>query len=149
MAAKSCQQWCAGDLFALKLADGHYALGQVLDVSIPHTASCAFLSTLEPTIDALRCIEPAAENVVGAATVIDAHLNRAAWKVISRFPLVLAREQWPNELTRAKGWVGSKVCTGAVLEDFLNAYHGLVPSNLYQDPKYLDGIRVSATKKPE
>src|SRR4051812_46181989 len=119
MFAKS-QQWSPGDLFALKLIDGRYALGQVLDISIPNTASCAFLSTHAPTIDALRRIGPAVEDIVGTATVVDAHLNRGAWKIISDFPLLLLREQWPNESTRAKGWVGSKVYTGAILEDFLN-----------------------------
>jgi hypothetical protein len=137
-----------GDLFAVELMDGRNALGQVLDVSIPHTASCAFLSQHAPTLDALRRIEPAAQDIVATATVVDAHLNRGAWRIISDAPLLLAREQWPNESTRAKGWVGSEVYTGAILEYFLNAYHGLAPWNRYHDPYFLDKILVSPTKKP-
>ena len=148
MPVKSAQQWSVGDLFAVELIDGRCSLGQVLDVSIPHTATCAFLSTLAPTVDAIRHIQPVAGDVIGTATVVDAHLDRGEWKVISRFPLLLTREQWPNESTRDKEWVGSKVYTGSILEDFLNAYNGLAPWDKFHDPNYLDRILISPMKKP-
>lgn len=148
MHSKQVQQWVAGDVFSVMLVDGNYAIGQVVDVSIPNTASCAFFHQRVAAPIPLAPPELTADDVVAAAAVIAAHLDRGAWTVFSRRPVVLSRELWPNEATRNKGWVGSKVYTGAILEDFLNAYYALAPWDKYHDPQYLDKILISPSKKP-
>lgn len=148
MKANHRQQWSIGDLFAIRLLDGTYSIGQVLDVPMPNVASCAFFDQL---IDMPKLPEPihiAVDNIIGTASVVPAHLDRSVWKVFARAPVVLAPNQWPNEKTRNNSWVGAKVHSGAIVEDFLNAYRGLLPWDDYHDPEYLDKLLFSPSKKP-
>jgi len=149
MSAKKKQEWNIGDLFFVKLTDGTYAMGQVLDTSIPNTASCAFFDHRQKTAIPTNCVEVTEDNVIATATVIASHLDRGAWSVFTRCKPVLAREKWPNEATRRGGWVGSMVYSGAILEDFFNAYYCLVPWDQFHDPQYLDRLLISPSKKPK
>jgi len=146
--AKQTQEWEIRDLFTVKLVDGTYAIGQVVDVSIPHTASCAFFNRRISISIPNQPPKLTPEDIIAGATVIEAHLDRGAWKVFSRCPVLLKRTQWPNEATRSKGWVGSRVYTGAILEDFLNAYYALALWDKFHDPHFLDKILIDPSKKP-
>ena len=148
MAVKQIQQWFVGDFFAVKLADGSYAIGQVLDVPLPNAASCAFFDRRVDAPVPQQALELTFDDIIGAATVIPVHLDRGLWRVFSRGPVILPQQQWPNEATRSKRWIGSIIHTGAILESFLNAFYGLAPWNKYKDPHYLDRILVSPSKKP-
>jgi hypothetical protein len=145
---KQTQEWEAGDLFTVKLIDGTYAIGQVVDISIPHTASCAFFNRRNHAPVPKPAPKLTPEDIIAGATVIEAHLDRGAWEIFSRCPILLAKNKWPNEATRNKGWVGSRVYTGAILEDFLNAYYALAPWDKFYDPYYLDKILIDPSKKP-
>jgi hypothetical protein len=147
MAPKQVQQWTVGDIFTVKLLDGTFAVGQVVDVPMANTASCALFGRRFDHQPKER-FAFALDDVVGVATVVPAHLDRGVWKVFSRGRVVLPQSQWPNEATRLRRWVGSKVYTGAILEDFLNAYHALAPWNKFHDPEYLDKILIDPSKKP-
>jgi hypothetical protein len=149
MRAEQTQSWQIGDYFWIKLKNGSYMFGQILDASIPHTASCAFFertTTVPPNADVAE--GSLVDDVIATATVIEAHLDRGAWRVFSRGAVVLPKPSWPNESTRDKGWIGSKVYSGAIIESFLNAYQGLEPWNQYHDPSYLDKLLISPSKKP-
>ena len=149
MRPKQTQRWAAGDFFTVKLTDGTYSIGQVIDVPFPNVASVAFF---ERRVDAPIPSEPLEltnEEIISAATVVAAHLDRNAWKVFSSGPILLSEEKWPNAATRGKALVGHKTYTGAILESFLNAYYALEPWDQFHDPQYLDKLLISPSKKPD
>src|SRR5439155_14074782 len=94
-------------------------------------------------------VELKLSDVIATASTIPVHLDRGLWKVFSRGAVILPRQSWPNEAARNKGWVGSVVHTGAIVESFLNAYHSLAPWDQYHDPDYFDKLLISPSKKPK
>ena len=149
MSVEQSQRWAVGDIFIVKLSDGSCSLGQVIDTPIPNTASCAFVDQRSKDAALLESVELKLNDVIAAATVVASHLDLGAWRVISRRPVVLPQDQWPNEATRCNRWIGSKVYTGAILEDFLNAYYALAPWYGYHDPHFMDNLLISPSKKPK
>ena len=143
------QQWKAGDLFTIRLIDGSYVIGQILDdTAIPNSVSCVFFDLRVATDAPETPIEIDQEDVIAVAAVVASHLDQGAWHVFGNRRVALVRDDWPNESTRKSGWVGSKVRTGAIIEDFLNAYYALAPWDQYHDPHYMDKMLFSPSKKP-
>jgi hypothetical protein len=145
---KRKQQWSIEDYFTVKLVDGSYGVGQIMDLPLPNAVSCAFFNIRIGMPHPPKWAFLTAEDIVGVATVIPSHLDRGIWHLFGRGPVLLPRDQWPNEATRSKHWVGSIVYTGAIVEDFLNAYYALTPWDKYLDPNFLDELLISPLKKP-
>jgi hypothetical protein len=62
---------------------------------------------------------------------------------------VVPPEDKPYERLRAQGFVGAKVRGSAVVEEFVNAFYGLMPWDDWYVPDYLDDFLVSPDKKPD
>lgn len=148
MPPKRTQQWAVGDFFTVKLADGSYSIGQIVDVPMPNVVSLAFFDRRLETQISFDSNELTKDEIISLAWVIPSHLDRGVWTVFSSGPVLVAQDQFPNEAIRAKGWVGSKTYTGAILEAFLNAYYALSAWDQFHDPEYLDRLLISALKKP-
>jgi len=84
MAIEKKISWSIGEVFAVRLIDRSYAFGQIVDVAIPNTASCAFFDCHSNDSSPPESNEIVKENVIATATVVASHLDRGAWKTVQR-----------------------------------------------------------------
>jgi hypothetical protein len=149
MPRKRKQQWDIGDVFAVSQKDGVCSIGQALDLMMPNVATCSFYDIRCPPdySPAQLCLPP--DRLISCLSVARWELDSGAWKVILRGqPLMVDREQWANERFRSRGWEGARIHEPSVVEDFLDAFYGLAPWDVYHDPDYLDSLLISPDKKP-
>jgi len=147
MATKKRQQWDVGDLFLIRQQDGLWSAGQILDRMMANVASCAFYAVRVAEPNSLGPSLPP-DSLIAVATVTRDGLDSGAWKVVGHAPIGVERRLWPNEPFRDVGWIGAKIYDAGIIEEFLDAFHGLVPWDKWKDPNYLDRLLISPDKKP-
>lgn len=138
------------DVFAVPLADGSYAVGQILgyEGEALNSFGCAFYdlrSSGEPRL-------PAAlpqEKLIAIVLVTPDLLKRGYWPIVGQQAIATPVAVRPYEAYRAKDWIGVKVIGSAIVGDFLNAFYGLAPWDDYADPEYLDGLLLDRSLKPK
>ena len=54
----------------------------------------------------------------------------------------------PCEPLRASGFIGATITGSGIVDDFVNAFHGLAPWDDWHDPRYLDTLLLDPSKKP-
>jgi hypothetical protein len=141
------QQWDVSDIFLIRQRDGLWSASQVLDRLMPNVVSCAFYDQRVSDQGDLSLPLPSSA-LVALVSVTREGLDSGAWKVVGNAPIGVERRRWPNEQFRSVGWIGAKMYDAAIIEDFLNAFHGLAPWDDWKDPNYLDRLLVSPEKKP-
>jgi hypothetical protein len=142
------QPWEVGDVFLVPTSDGQFVIGQIIgrEAQVLNSVTVAFFdqrvpSPQEPTeLDWRRIF-----SVVFATRE---QLDRGSWKVVSRRSVTVPKDLFPYEGLRTSGFVGAKVIGSGILNEFVDAYYGLVPWDNWKDPNYLDGLLVAPDKKP-
>ena len=76
-------------------------------------------------------------------------LDFGVWRIIGGFEICVDNEMFPNEEYRKADWVGAKIYDASLVEDFLNAYHKIIPWDDWADPNYLDKFLLDLDKKPK
>lgn len=136
-----------GDIFVVPQLDGRWTPAQVLNLMMPNVPSCAFYRTrLAPPF--LPPLQLERNDIFSALTVTRDLLDSRRWPIVDAAPVQLERARWPNEQYRSRRWVGSKTYGSGIVEDFLNAFHGLAPWDQYKDPNYFDRLLLSESWKP-
>jgi hypothetical protein len=71
------------------------------------------------------------------------------WSTIRNERLVIPKRLFPfeNELSKKRG-IGSKIYDPGIIEDFVDAFYGLKPWNMYFKADYFDKMLLSPDKKP-
>jgi hypothetical protein len=142
-------QWSAGDLFTVALEDGSRVVGQALDLMMVNIVSVALTRVRvgdgEPLPD-LRVISR--DQVMAALATWRDPLDTGRWPIVGHERLIVARREWPNEEFRDNNWVGAKHQNTALVEAFLNAYHGMGPWDAWYDPLFFDKLLMSGTTRP-
>lgn len=112
-----------------------------------NVASCAFydVRVVAPEAPSLPLCSDA---LISVASVAKDALDSGAWRVVGHAPIGVERRMWPNERFRKSGWIGAEVYDASILDEFLEAFHGLVPWNAWKDPDFLDKLLISPEKKP-
>lgn len=148
MAGKRKAQWKPGDLFGVALPDGQYCLGQALGLmgEFTNVVNCAFFDLRFRTLDAAPPADMA--RLIAVLSTTRDLLDRGTWPVVGHAPLVLRKNDWPNEDLAKKGYVGAKTLGSGIVVHFLSAFYGFFPWNGYQDPEYFDKLLISPAKKP-
>lgn len=144
------QEWDIGSVFAVKQLDGLFTVGQVLDRPMRHWVSCAFYDIRLPSALPLTVpLELPFERVISTRIVDREALDFSEWPVIGQQEIALAQDHWPHESTRSSGWVGARMTTYSLAEDFLNAFYALTPwDEPWADADYLDSHLFRADRKP-
>lgn len=143
-------KWANGDVFAVPLCDGSFAIGQVLDLMMVNQVRVALYSEIFPSLESISfsCIcQP--EHLISLVASSREQLDYNVWKILSNKPVAVSIENYPNEQYRSKGWVGAIHYDAALLEDFLEAFHLLRPWDDWFNPNYFDSFLVSIDKRPE
>lgn len=143
-------KWIDGDVFAVPLCDGRFAIGQVLDLMMINQVRVALYDEISPSLEAIdlrECCQN--EHLISLIVSSREQLDYGVWKILGNRPVTIPISQRPNEQFRSKGWVGAKHYDAALLEDFLEAFYALRPWDDWFDPDYLDAFLLSSDKKPK
>ena len=144
------QQWARGDVFLVPLQDGTNALAQIVgrEAQVLNSVTCAFFeSRLAEGVTPIEA-DSALGRLISILFCTRDLLDSGRWKVVGNRSVELKKKDMPYENCRSKGWVGAEVEGSGIVEDFLNAFHGLQPWDAYKDPNYFDKLLLSPKKKP-
>lgn len=145
--------WSIGDVFAISLNNGKYALGHVLSQRLPNTIRIALydevIDSLEGNDINTLCREA---DLISLIEVTKEQIDFGVWKVIGNKPTIIpvirhANEQYRNADPYLNG-VGSGIYDAAIAEDFVNAFYALLPWDDWYKPDVLDELLINASKKP-
>lgn len=145
--------WVIGDIFAITLNTGKYAIGHILSQRLPNTIRIALydeiLEMTEGNDINILCRET---DLISLIEVTKEQIDFGVWKVIGNKPTDIPISRHANEQYRSpdpyKDGVGSEVLDAAVAEDFMNAFYGLHPWDDWYDPQFYDKMLVDKSKKP-
>lgn len=146
---KKKQKWSDGDIFIIPLEDGSFSVGQILDTQMTNVVRCALFSSRINDFSDLTEQHFAKEKLISLVAASKEQLDYDVWKVVSKSNQCVPINEYPNEQFRSKGWVGSKIYDASIVEEFLNAFHKLVPWDDWADPNYLDALLIDEGLKPE
>jgi hypothetical protein len=86
--------------------------------------------------------------VVALLTVARRGVTSGFWPVIASSAPLFSKSDFPNERFADAGYVGAEMHDYGIVDEFLSAYHGLVPWNDFHDPNYLDTLLAPGIKRP-
>ncbi|WP_374604694.1 hypothetical protein [Arenimonas sp.] len=139
--------WVIGDVFLVPLRDGSHCPGQVVGRE-PDLLNCVAIALFDARGAWSESWEPAADSIFSKLFVSRDALDLGQWPVVGRRASALARPGMPNESLRDVGFVGAKVVGSDIVDEFVNAYFGLMPWDDWYVPDYLDDLLVSPDRKP-
>lgn len=148
MARRKKAVWNCGDVFAVPLDNGKYAIGQTLIQNLKNIVS---ISLYNETIDSIN--EPdlkalcKAENLKSLIDVTIEQLTYRVWKILGSKTIGIPQNDFPNEKFRKTKWVGLITYDAALAEDFLNAFYALKPWDNWYNPNFLDEFLFEKSKK--
>jgi hypothetical protein len=151
MSKVQTQRWSIGDIFLVRNLDGAECIGQIVgqEREVLNSVSCAFFDRRIHNKSDLENIQTLPPELVFAVLFVTRDLlDSGLWRVIGQFPVTLPRDYFPYEQLRASGYIGAKVIGSKNVNDFLNAFYGLMPWDDWKDPAYLDKLLISSGKKP-
>jgi Immunity protein 26 len=142
-------KWNNGDVFLVPLKDGRFSIGQVLDLRWVHCVRCALYNEIvderaEVVVDKV-CKK---EDLISLIEVFKENLDYGEWRVIGNKPILIPKENYPNEQYKHKNGAGATTYDPGLAEDFLNAFYGLEPWDDWYDPNFLDEFLIDLSKKP-
>lgn len=140
-------------MFAVPLPDTTYALGQAVALMSPTLVYCALtdrrVKTLPRTAPTLR-----PDDVVSRVALTREQLDFGAWPILGTAPPVCAKVDFANERYKRRGYVGAVMYDAALAEDFLAAFHGILPWDEFDpdpespDEEFFGSWLVSPDRKP-
>lgn len=144
--------WDIGNVFAVPLNDGSYALGQVVgrEAQVLNSITCVFFRTRlrEADLTSVRAA-PDVDEVLAVQFITKDLLTRRVWKVLGTFPVLIPRELFPHEDKRTHGWIGATVIGSQIIVHFLNAWFGLERWDQMHDPRYFDSLLLRPELRPQ
>lgn len=144
------QAWKANDVFAVSLKDGEYGIGHVLDLQMSNVVRVAIYNLKVKDYSTVQWDTAIKfENVIALLATTKEQLDYGVWKIIHELDYNIPKEIFPNEQFRKSGWIGAKIYDAALIEKFINAYHGLIFWDSWPDPNYLDKYLINIEKKPK
>ena len=141
-------KWQYGAVFVLPLTDGSFSIGQAIDSMMTHIVYCAFFSTRYQNLpDSLPVLDR--NDVISLVAVWKRSLNIGHWPIIGVAPLVVPKQDFPNEQFRDNGYIGAKHYDEGIAEDLVSAYHGLIPWNVMFKEDYYDSMLLNGIERPQ
>lgn len=147
--AKKKVDWKFGDVFLVPLKNGLLGVGQVLDLQMPNIIRCALYNETVQNADDFNLNESCSiSNLISLIASSREQLDFGIWKIVGNKEMPISKKDFPNEKFRGS-WIGAKHYDASLLEDFLNAYHKLIPWDDWFHPNYLDEFLIDLSKKPK
>src|SRR5262245_6301236 len=148
--ARRKQVWKVGDVFAIGAQDGSFCAGQIIghEAALLNSATIALFEHRSNSPSELLQRELTIERAFSLMFVTRDQLDAGAWQVVGDRPVSIDRSWFPYEATRAHGWIGARVIGTKIVQEFVDAYFGLVPWDDWQDPEYLDKLLLPSRSRP-
>jgi hypothetical protein len=137
------KKWGVGDVFSIELSDGTHAFGQVL-AKQHGSPTCAIFEARAPQKD-LDLDVVCTSRIATIARVTPDQLDKGIWAVQGRRSVHADPNSGPGG---PPNQVGSLSRTANVLNNFAEAYHGLLPWNYAADEKWLDSLLMPGMERP-
>lgn len=112
-----------GDLFAVPLVNGEWAVGQVIEEWMPGVICVALFDTKVESLKNVRDINLSV--VVALPSVAMAEIADGDWPKIGIAPIEVNVDHAPHREFAGNKFIGAEWSSGSVIEDFANAYFGL------------------------
>lgn len=148
---KAKQNWNVGDIFCIRLKDARLVTGQVIGRE-PDMPPCATVALFDKTIVADEVgnddVDLSSNEVFSVLFVTEKFLNDGSWACIGSSSLLTKLQPNNYEQHRSAGFIGAKIIGNAIVDEFVNAYFGLVPWDKWHDPNYLDSLLLAGHTKP-
>lgn len=136
-----------GDLFLVKLLDGTFSVGQVLDLQMKNIVRIALFDiNIKSSSEFIS--ELTLNNLISLLISTVDKFNNNSWEIIGNEKIIIPINLYPNEKYRNKDWVGSITHGSAIVESFLNAFYNLSPWDIYFDIQYFDKLLFNNNIKP-
>jgi hypothetical protein len=139
-------KWNTGDVFAIELMDKSKIYGQVLDLQMTNIVRVALFNERTDFIILSELCK--AENLISLLASSREQLDYGVWEIMGNKEVNIEVSRYPNEQYRDSGWVGAKHYDAAIIEEFANAYYGLIPWDDWASPNYLDNLLIDPSSKP-
>jgi hypothetical protein len=149
MSAKR-RKWNIGNAFAVPTCDGRYLAGQIIgrEENVLNSVTIALFDEVRGSAEEIGFADLGESQLFSTLFATRDLLDSGRWKIVGDRPVVLPKKLFPFEHRRASGFVGAKVIGSAIINEFVNAYLGLVPWDDWKDPTYLDKLLISPSKRP-
>ena len=150
--AKRKQKWAIGDVFAIPISNDKYALGQIVGQE-PELMKSVAIALFDQSFDSIDDIEIPflcnSNKIYSVLFVTLNHIENGKWCVLGGGSTIdIDADKMPFEHTRSSGFIGAKVVGSGIVNDFVNAFFGLILWDDWNDPLYLDSLLISTDKKP-
>jgi hypothetical protein len=145
---KQQQSWNPGDCFLIPLKDGTFLIAQILaaETAVLNSVSCALF---DQRSDGKNLDRPNPAKLFSTVLTTRDLLDSGDWKILATVAVEVPREKFPFEALREIDFVGAKVIGSRNINEFANAFCGLVPWDDWADPAYLDRLLLSTDLKPK
>ena len=144
-------KWRIGDIFLVPQIDKKYSLGQIIgcEAEVLNSVICAFYDIRFDSVPSKLIIDKLPQNkLISIQFTTKDLLDNGAWIIIGNVrPIICKLFQNNLKKLRRNEFVGTIIEGSGIIEEFLNAFYGLVPWDDWQDPYYLDKLLISSDKK--
>src|ERR1051325_952117 len=140
--------WTPGLVVAVPLAGDTWGRGQTSELMWKNVGYLALFSHRLPSLD--TSVPPIARSDAISLIAVDRHaLASGRWPLVSSSAALFPKQEFPNERFATTGYIGATILDHGIAEDFLSAYHGLIPWNgPYADEAYLDRLLLAGCPRP-
>jgi hypothetical protein len=147
---KKKKSWETGSVFLIPLKDGSFCPGQVLgrEPSALNSVGIVLFDSKGVWQESDVLPDCDWDSVFSVMLVTKDLLDSGRWSVLAHKPLKIPFDGMPYEELRSRGFVGAKIRGSANVEEFVNAFYGLMPWDDWYVPNYLDDFLISIEKKP-
>lgn len=149
MSLKQKKKWAQGSVFLIPLVDSRFSVGLVLghEKSALNSVSAALFDVLVNSADESIPLL-STDKIFSIILVTKDLLDSGRWKVIGEDKSLIDSISSYLARIRSHGYVGAKIRGSANVEEFINAFYGLMPWDDWYIPNYLDDFLLSPDKKP-
>jgi hypothetical protein len=151
MQKRKRQSWNVGDVFLVKILDKR-VVGQIVghESEVLNSVSCAFFDIrVGDEEEVPKITDLPIDKVFSVIFATRDLLDSGAWRVVNHARVAVPQDRYPFEDLRDVGFIGAIVYGSAIVNEFLNAFYGLMPWDDWKNPDYLDHLLISRDKKPK
>jgi len=142
--------WKHGDVFLIPLKNGKYSVGQILDLQMTNVVRCAIFNEIVTDVKSENGVNHCNQNnLISLVACSREQLDYGVWHIVGNKNIEIPLNKYPNEKFRKNGWVKSAMYDAALVEDFVNSYHALLPWNDWGNPDFLDEFLINKKIKPD
>ena len=148
---KRRQTWRPGDVFVIPTRDAQFAIGQVIGHEpemMPSVNVALFDERYADIAEATARMTLDPQTVFASLFVTKHHLNTGKWRVLGNRPIEVDPASSLRGRTSEAGFSGVEILGANIINEFVDAFYGLVPWDDWHDPDFLDSLLISESVKP-